>query len=138
MFKVDLDSGSFCENLNTSQPLETALAANKMTTATTVMTFGDLDGINECAAPAPTVPRHWMLDVPQARDLLKSALRHVEPKRRVSALRADPSLDADLEKMVDRLNMRDLPSPATAKERCKRLWKFVLMTISGSYKPLID
>lgn len=59
---------------------------------------------------APTA-RHWLLDSTSGRDLLKMRLKQEMPDVKTSFLDDDAHLDADLERMVDVMGLRNWAAP---------------------------
>lgn len=78
--------------------------------------------------------RHWLLDNSAGRDLLKAKLMKVDPFADVGLVRIGPTAEAQLDGMIDKLGLRDLPEPATPWERLKvefRLLKVIAALAVG-------
>lgn len=76
-------------------------------------------GVRQNYEPESLGERHWLLDFPAGRDLLKIALVKELPAMK-SALWGDPDgVDAELDRMVDVLGLRDLQQPVGALESLK-------------------
>jgi hypothetical protein len=60
---------------------------------------------------------HWMLHSVFGRDVLKSYLAMLKPEVTISKWRVQPELNEELNAIVDRLGLRDLPEPKSFVER---------------------
>lgn len=63
--------------------------------------------------------RHWLLDYPAGRDLLKVKLLKDSPLEKVSLFGQDARLDAKLDEMIDALGLRALARPVSLVDRLK-------------------
>ena len=66
-----------------------------------------------------TEPRHWLLDSVYGRQLLKARLRQHRHDIRVTMLLEQPELDPVLNTMIDLMDLREWPRPASLSQR---LW----------------
>ena len=71
--------------------------------------------------------RHWLLDSPAGRDLLKLKLLKVERRSDVTLFGEGKELDGHLHRMVDELNLRDLAKPELPMDVLKVNFKLVKM-----------
>lgn len=70
--------------------------------------------------PAANLERpHWLLSHPFGRDVLVNKVGEVRPELRVLRYRQSAAVDAVLDAMVDLMELRDWPQPATVGERIR-------------------
>jgi hypothetical protein len=80
---------------------------------------------------------HWMLDSVFGRDVLKGFLAMLRPELKISKWRVQPELNEELNAIVDRLGLRELPEPKSFVERIQYvalMSKLTLQTESGTHR----
>ncbi|MFC6282186.1 MULTISPECIES: hypothetical protein [Polaromonas] len=71
--------------------------------------------------------RHWLLDSPAGRDLLKMKLLKLDHRAEVSLWGEGHEVDGHLNRMVDELNLRELAKPELPMDVLKVNFKLVKM-----------
>ena len=71
--------------------------------------------------------RHWLLDSPAGRDLLKVKLLKLDPRSGVPLWGEGQEFDGHLNRMVDELKLRDLAKPELPMDLLKVNFKLIMM-----------
>ena len=91
------------------------------------------DQFRQSYTPGDKAPRgdarHWILDFPSGRDLLKTAARKYKPEERLPVFGHSPGIDMVLDAMIDQLGLRDMPEPEAAFQKAKLNFKFLWMMV---------
>ncbi|MES2361181.1 MAG: hypothetical protein V4646_05205 [Pseudomonadota bacterium] len=83
--------------------------------------------VPEPAMAVEGLNRHWLLDSPAGRDLLKMKLLKLDHRAEVSLWNDDQEVDGHLNLMVDKLKLRDLAKPELPMDVLKVNFKLVKM-----------
>jgi hypothetical protein len=77
--------------------------------------------------------RHWLLDSPAGRDLLKMKLLKMDRRSDVKLFGDSKEFDGHLNRMVDELNLRDLAKPELAMDVLKTNFKLIKLIASVQF-----
>lgn len=73
--------------------------------------------------------RHWLLDSPVGRDLLKTKLLKDDPELQVPLFGDDSEFDVEMDGAIDQLNLRDMPKPEDGMATIKANFKLVVLML---------
>lgn len=119
-----VDAADFYEILYSSKSTCEVYMTTYVTKELTAMDFRQ----NYVPEPAKSVEgpnRHWLLDSPAGRDLLKMKLIKVDRRTDVQLFSNDQDADGHLDRMVDQLGLRDLAKPELPMDVLKVNFKLV-------------
>ena len=100
-----------------------------MTSLATPSVFNRVDFRLHYFDGSPGQDRHWILDCPVGRELLKTVLRKAEAGTVIPFAGDDSHLDVKLNGMLDRVGLRPMPVPSGARERFFIQLKFLVLMV---------